>query len=686
MDNELNALQHLEAAARLVREEHASISVVGRALTADEERRLQALEAADVDIESAMDHLKGLTDHQGVDLPADGRYAVANDALAVGLRIDLAGSNIISGDIFSTLGGFREYVASFRSEPGTEITPAVNPLEIVAEDRDGKHARGELLFSSVGTTEVTMTLLLDAPLMALPVNQAMTFAGRFEGEAMRELGVELESEIGVDLLPEWDFNGEAMTVEKSFADAGFDFFNVGFRSQFPSPSSGQWDTSQLHGLMTQFAQEPIDRKSWNLHLLLLQESTMDGLLGVMFDSGERDVNQLPRQGAAVFQLPIKTRPDWQRKLIQTTVHELGHALNLAHRFERPVGRADSTSFMNYDWKYLGGQNAARFWREFDFTFDADELAFLRHGPLANIIPGGAEFHTVPYWENPDGGYVPYVPEIPSDDFRIRLLPPASGTLFQFAQPVLLTVELTNNTGRTMELPRFLLDPKAGFLELVVTRRTSPAGGGAPNQGMVFRPLIHRCFDMDLAAADVVPQGGTLVDNVNLTFGSAGFTFIEPGEYEVTAVFMWQKAFRDIRTIKSAPLSIRVAYPKTDEEERDGQELFRRDVGVYFALGGSDALSDAADVLDAIAERRQHRAKTVTDPLVANIMRCKAINQSRDFIHYHDGKYRMRSADPEKAQTIFSSISNVMKKIFDPQTSSATAKLAAAIKKKGSGRK
>lgn len=283
------------------------------------------------------------------------------------------------------MGGFREYVASFRSEPGAEITPVDNPLEIVAEDRDGKHAQGELLFGSVGTTEITMTLLLDAALIALPVNRTMTFAGRFEGNAMRELGVELESEIGVDPLPEWDFNGETITVEKSFANAGFDVFNVGFRSQFPSPSSGQWDTSQLHGLMAQFAQEPIDRKSWNLHLLLLQESTLAGLLGVMFDSGEADVNQLPRQGAAVFQRPIKTRPDWPRKLIQTTVHELGHALNLAHRFERPVGRADSTSFMNYDWKYLGGMNADRFWREFDFTFDADEVAFLRHGPLANIL-------------------------------------------------------------------------------------------------------------------------------------------------------------------------------------------------------------------------------------------------------------------------------------------------------------
>jgi hypothetical protein len=51
--------------------------------------------------------------------------------------------------------------------------------------------------------------------------------------------------------------------------------------------------------MAQFAQEPIDRKSWNLHLLLLQESTLDGLLGVMFDSGEADVTITAARGGRV---------------------------------------------------------------------------------------------------------------------------------------------------------------------------------------------------------------------------------------------------------------------------------------------------------------------------------------------------------------------------------------------------
>ncbi len=683
-------ISHLEAARAAIDQQIAAISIQGRALTPEEEETLGRLELARDDVDSALDHLAsdGRTEveREPQPLPADGRYQLSNDAVSLELRVDLEVSNIVSADVFALNAGHRQNVASLRSRPGLELTSASNPVPVVVSDVDGRQSQGTLGLS--GGDETSAVLTVDEQIKALPLAQPMTFIGRFAGSAMRTLGLELETEVGTELDVEWPFDGDTVTVDSCLADAGYEVTRVGRRSQIPAPATGEWDDSQLHGLMAQFAQEPLDRRSWNLHVLMLQLSRLKGLNGVMFDSGDADLNHLPRQGAAIFQHEIKfplidqfgnrratPRPDWQRKIIQTTVHELGHALNLAHRFEREVGRADSLSFMNYDWRYLGGGNEVNFWRDFSFTFDLDELAFLRHGPLDAVIPGGAEFRTVPYWENADGGYSPYLFEIPTDELLLKLQPPASGTLFQFGQPVLLTVELVNNTSQVLDLPPWFIDPKAGFLQFVIQRQSPLEGGGGEH--LDFSPIVHRCFDLSPALSDVVDPGDSMTNNVNLTFGSAGFTFMEPGNYEVKAVFAAPISQDEELVVESAPLRLRIAYPKSDAEERDGLNLFRHDVGMYLALGGSDILPDAEDALNEIVDRRQRKRKTVTDPLVTNILRCQAINHSRDFVRYQGGQFSVRGARPDQARQLFDTIARAATKVFDHHTLGEVQKLAAA---------
>ena len=629
-----------------------------------------------------------------VNLPKDGRYRLANDVLHMELRIDLGVSSIVSGDIYAVAEGHREYIAFFRSQPGLDIMQTTNPIPIVIEDTEQRQAVGELEIEEGSELNVVVALTATAQIKALPMNQAMLFVGRLEGQAMREIGIEMEVEQETEIAVTWELNDRTITIQSALEEAGFDVFNVGERSAILTPSpDDKWDDSQLHGLMTQFAQEKLDRPDWDLHLLMLQKPRMEGLNGVMFDSGNLDLNNLPRQGVAIFQHEIKfpiidrsgtrlsePRPDWQRKIIQTSVHELGHAFNLAHRFERTVGRADSLSFMNYDWRYLGGQNRDRYWREFAFTFDPDELAFLRHGPRHSVIPGGAEFHTVPYWENIDGGYSPYQTEVPTQELSLNLIPPPSGTFFGFGQPVLLTVELVNNTQEILELPGRFLDPKAGFLDFVI-KRQGVSGSSVNTDARLFNPVLHRCFDLAPNALDLVEPGKALSNNVNLTFGSAGFTFMEPGTYDVTAVFSLPLNRRSALTVVSQPLHIRIGFPKTDEEERDAMDLFRSDVGYYLALGGSDVLPKAAELLDGIVARRQYRKKTVQDPLVVNILRCKAINQSRAFVVYEQGKFRVRPPEQQEAQQLLSQISSRVAQVLDPKSKEQIDELVASVGQK-----
>jgi hypothetical protein len=176
----------------------------------------------------------------------------------------------------------------------------------------------------------------------LPARRAIPFVAEYASASFRTLGLEIEVEAGVAPLSAFTRDGRTHTAESALAAAGFETYATGIEDVVPRSEFG-WEMAQLHTLMADMAQASLRQRSWELHLLLLSHSDRPGLLGVMFDSSDA----LQRQGCAVFAETIRkfAGPDADRKLLQTTVHEIGHALNLAHRFERTVD-ADSTSFMN----------------------------------------------------------------------------------------------------------------------------------------------------------------------------------------------------------------------------------------------------------------------------------------------------------------------------------------------------
>ncbi|MGH2985261.1 MAG: acetyltransferase [Solirubrobacterales bacterium] len=610
----------------------------------------------------------------------DGTYRGGNDELAVELRIDTEEAGAISADL-SRLGpnGTPDYVASLRSAPGERVSLEQGTWTVIAEDDLGANATGRLtLVSSNGDQAANAVLFLDGPLNGLPGRAQISFEAEWKAEAIRSLGVEIETEEGVADPVDFDFQGREVSIQSCLVDAGFEVREAGEKSPIPAHPQG-WGLSELHTLMQDFAAAELGERLWELHLLMLARSDQEGLLGVMFDETE----VLPRQGVAVFAEEIRARaPEPDRKLIQTTVHELGHALNLAHRFERVVGRADSTSFMNYDWRYGGGNKRDEFWSRFAFTFDPDELAFLRHAPRSAVIPGGAAFHSIRYWNEGTGGYSPYVPEAALTGFRLTLRPPQGGPLLSFAQPVFLEIELTNQTGEELELPPVLLDPKSGFLELLI-RKSQGLSTRSLAGTEVFVPIVQRCFDLDPERFDTVPDGGSIRNNVNLTYGSSGFAFAEPGTYEVTALLAVpdRRRGRDL-ILRSETLPLRVATPKAIEEEEDAMDLFRDDVGVYLALGGNRGLASAAQALEAIRERRQAGEEEVRDPVVAVIVRAQGIDAGRTYVRYEAEDYRELEGDPEKAADLLRQLDQEALMGFDRQTAEGTMDLATSYTQGG----
>jgi hypothetical protein len=125
------------------------------------------------------------------------------------------------------------------------------------------------------------------------------------------------------------------------------------------------DAMQLH--WSRFA----DRAQWAMWVFYasLHETGTD-LGGIMFD----DLGPNHRQGTALFVDSFIAQPPpgdpapaaWvDRMRFWTAVHELGHAFNLAHSWQKSLGtgwvpladQPEARSFMNYPYAVRGGQEA-----------------------------------------------------------------------------------------------------------------------------------------------------------------------------------------------------------------------------------------------------------------------------------------------------------------------------------------
>lgn len=587
---------------------------------------------------------------------ADGRWRGMLPELAVDLRIDGA-SGIASADLFRLDPlSRRTWVAAFRTVPNGL---AFDGGALVAVDRYGARSEGRLHFAAVDATTAQLTLRFDKPLDGLPFGRNIVLIVRFGGAALREIGLELELENGVPLPPTTTFAGAPMNIEAALSAAGIELTAIGVQNELKKAPVGGWSEKDIEEQMFAAAQSPLDRPEFAIHLLWLSKSNRPGLLGVMFDVED----DLPRQGLAVFAGAIAEAvppADLPRKLIQTAVHEIGHALNLAHRFEREVGRADSTSFMNYDWRFRGGNRAPAFWQQFAYRFDTDELAFLRHAPYPQIVPGGAPFHSVRYWADGDGGYSPYVPEEPFPGHRLELLAPAEQD-FMFGQPVILGVRFTNETGRPLSVPVSMLDPKTGLLEVLI-RRVRP-GRRLDGPSESFTPIATRCFDLGGDGLQRLEPGQSMEDNLNLIFGAAGFPFAEPGHYDVTAVLVSYDRGRDVEFLApSNTLRVRVAYPESREADRDATSvLLRQDVGRWFALGGPSRLKRAQEDVLRVAER-------APVPIATNIARSAMFGRARE-------------GDVEAALRHAETVRPVLEKVFDSVTAKQTAAFIKGLAKR-----
>lgn len=440
-------------------------------------------------------------------------------------------------------------------------------------------------------------------------------------------------------------NGLLGQARGNFARAGIALADGPRSGAVLGGDQDQWDERDLYNLLNpqNFPTFRPNEMAWQVFLLVAPwfrgdpDRTASVTTGVMFD--DKDAN--PRQGAAVFwrgceRAAEKAPPpgatgeagfaEW---FSWTVTHEVGHAFNLLHTYhpDKRLGpHRGSPSFMNYPSEYsgAGGAGDAAYWeahRAGHNSFDSDELVTLRHAHLSRVIMGGETFGA--------GGHSrlrlrPPTPDRPLG-LTLRFRPAPADNLFPFGSPVHVEAKLERRTRGVVEADD-ALDPAHGVTEYFV--RTP---GGEVRQ---FHPLARRCSTGRLR--HLTARRPALYEDVQLTYGAGGWTFLEPGRYQVQAVYTGSGG-----PVASDVLTFWVGHPPDPARERRTVRALDPAVAAYLAVWGNRETAD--QVAGAVDELVTHHPK---HPLAVQYRRCRAYERTATH-----RRVRFRRGQPQRVEVV-----------------------------------
>jgi hypothetical protein len=408
---------------------------------------------------------------------------------------------------------------------------------------------------------------------------------------------------------------EVVDFATTYRRAGFNVTMSPNVSSIPLTGAGAnsvWSDAEMHDAMVTFWSRFQDRPQWAMWVLFAaQHDRGRSLGGIMFD----DIGPNHRQGTAIFTdsfivdvTPGDPAPDaWRRRMVYwTAVHEMGHAFNLAHAWQKSLGRpdvegdpwiplmddAEARSFMNYPFLVNGGEQA--FFEDFEFRFTDDELVFMRHAPRRFVQMGNEN-----WFEN--HGFEKAFRD-PRQRFALEVRPNRDANTFSFLEPVKLELKLTNLSATAQSVDEDAIED-GRHVAMLVKREG--------NRTCRWKPFATYCH---APHTRTVKPGESLYASHFVAATAEGWLIDEPGFYLVQAAV---KVGDEM--VISDPLRIFVAPPQHEEESRLAPDYFREDVARVLAFNGAPSLEKANDVLREVAARCKsnpaalHAAVAVNDP-------------------------------------------------------------------------
>ncbi|MER6425357.1 hypothetical protein [Streptomyces sp. NPDC001137] len=605
---------------------------------------------------------------QAVSRPADqavatmvsGRFRSTGGGTQLELRVDVDGPRPlmrISGDFFQTSGATTHYVGSFVVET---LTAAVT------EGLVKLTGRGTFSFPVLSPyVEVSIVRGTDvAPTPGEATVQFSTDGGSpsasylcaFVSPHFRSVQLEQDSVTGTVPFVSYDTGSlpqppsspaRVLSVPAAYAEAGIEVQIAGAPDIVPAGAAGpdaRWNDAELHNAMVNHFSLWRDAPLWQVWQLVASSYVQDGIRGIMFDAG----GAFQRQGCAVFHDAIKGEdPASQRAQLRTYVHELGHAFNLLHSWQKdladppqplgPNGGLGDLSWMNYVQNFQppppapGGQ--AAYWAAFPFQFTDSELVHLRHGFYRDVIMGGNPFGVGAAEVDVDLFDDPVV-----DNSGLTLELRSNGT-FRFGEPVVVEIKLatTDLRGRSTH---GRLHPNDGLVTVAIR---TPSG-----ETRTYRPPLIRCADHEHRTV-LDADRPAIYESAYVGYGKDGFYFQQPGQYQLRAQYHASDGSRVLSSIHR--LTVRTPLTEADE---DVAELMMSgdEQGMLLYLLGSraESLESGTQALDQVLDQYPEHPLAVYPRMV------KGFGVSRDFKDLTPGKeLRIRHANTEEGIGQLSSV-------------------------------
>lgn len=575
-------------------------------------------------------------------LPAAGRFSGTADDERIDLRVDLTGPvPVISGDTFGVPDG--AYINSFVLEGSQPVTlPAtITGTAKFAESTQMPKISVVVDKLAPGGTATLTRSTADG-------TQTTTYTCAYVSRFLRTIDWEVDAMAGTQPAPEY-FTGthprppgldkKIATVQSVYAEVGIELRTSGtVVNEVAVAGAGadlRWDDAELHAAMVSNFSGHRDSEQWKLwSFIATRHVDKDATQGVMFDR-----EGSPRQGMAVFHTEMAMQQvAGTRTELHTWVHEIGHAFNLVHSWDKattavppqPLGPRNGygdLSWMNYEHLYQGPngeKGEAAFWEAFTHQFTANELRHLRHGFYRNVVMGGlglkvgvgAAYRAAPKEFD--------LPPASRSGLRLELF---GRDTFSHGEPVVTEIKLSldGSTPRADAFPN--LSPRGDNLTILVT---DPAGAIRP-----FRPIARHCGNPDRRVT-LDARTPALYDSAYLGYGADGLTFTQPGTYRLRALC---KA-PDGSTVTSPEHTIQISPPASEQDRRAGDLLIGSQQGTLLAFLGSDApqLADGNAALDQlIATHPDH-------PLAVYALMVKGTNAGRHFLTLGKNGIEVRPAD------------------------------------------